>query len=366
MSIVNESYRRTLAQGLTQARVADAGFSNLSVEGFNQLYQDPPDWAIGPFTQDPAMTFQLGGTWPDPWQIGWDSQFLWNPSMIEYQGRLHMVYRAGPRKESLNCRLGLAVWHGSWHDFEGNPIIYSESTNEVMSVEDPKLYRVGDAFFLFYNGIYPRPRLAEMLPPHQRRPVALAADIKLAVSRDLVHWERMGIVVPHEISRFWAKAAVIPRNPQGEAVATGGEYRMFISEGCGNQQHIGRSRDMVHWEFHPQTFLALPDEWGTLNEVACAVVDAVSRPGWLTLDFFYHTPEGEFAAGQALYAIDNLSQPVALSRGGSLAWGGLIQYQGQWLFAQGWDAREGERRLYLYRAPVRSIDAPAITTAGVG
>lgn len=365
VSILDESYRRALAEGLSRARVVDAGFSGISVEGFNQLYRNPPDWAIGPFSRDPAMTFEPPGTWPDPWRIGWESRCLWNPTLIEHEGRLHMIYRAGPRKESLSCRLGLAIWDGvSWRDFEGNPILYPESADEVLSVEDPKLYRVGDVFFLFYNGAYSRPRLAAVAPSNRPQPVWLATDIKLAVSRDLLHWERIGVIVPHEISRFWAKAAVIPRGPRGDAVAIGGEYWMFVSEGCGNQQHIGRSRDMVRWEFYPKTFLDLPAEWGSLNEVACAVVDPKSRPGWVTMDFFHFTPEGAFGAGQALYTIDDLTRPVALSRGGSLAWGGLLQYQGDWLFAQGWDAAEGDRTLYLYRAPVRRIEAPPRSAAG--
>lgn len=39
-----------------------------------------------------------------------------------------------------------------------------------------------------------------------------------------------------------------------------------------------------------------------------------------------------------------------LHLGGSLAWGGLIRWDGSWVFAQGWDAPPGERELYLYRS----------------
>ena len=62
---------------------------------------------------------------------------------------------------------------------------------------------------------------------------------------------------------------------------------------------------------------------------------------------------GDFAAAQALYALDAPFTQLALHRGGSLAWGGLQKLGGRWSFAQGWDAAPGERELFFYREVIR-------------
>ena len=44
----------------------------------------------------------------------------------------------------------------------------------------------------------------------------------MAVSGDLIHWEKRGQVVPLSVSKYWAKSAVIPRNTKGEPVKLNG------------------------------------------------------------------------------------------------------------------------------------------------
>ena len=58
---------------------------------------------------------------------------------------------------------------------------------------------------------------------------------------------------------------------------------------------------------------------------------------------------GTFAA-QALYHRDSPFTQISLNKGGSLSWGGLLQDDGTWLFAQRWDAPAGVRELSFYRS----------------
>lgn len=356
MSLLDPDYRQQLQACFDQARRQASPWEDnrdLRVEHFMGQYPTSHPWAIGPFTRDPAMTFRLARAWSDPTGIGWTGEFLWNPTLIEHDERLHLFYRFGPRMESLSSRIGLAVWDNEgWEDYSGNPLIYSMMPNEGLSCDDPKIYRVGDVFYLFYNAVYPLPESAINLSPRERLHSSLGVDINLAVSRNLRHWERLGRVVPLEVSKYWAKAAVIPRSPQGDAVSIGGQFSMLVSEGCGHQQQIGTSTDMVHWQFAAQTFLDLPSDWGVLYEVACAVFLDDPREPRLLLDFFYQRHDGRLGAGQALYDPSDLIHPLAMTPGGTLAWGGLLQYRGTWLYAQGWDAPHGHRELYMYRAPV--------------
>lgn len=338
-----------LQDGLARALShTNASTDALSTDQFSADWDDRPDWAIGPFRKDEDLTFRPQGQWPDPTGIGWTSASIFNPSLIERDGVLHLFYRASPRKESLESRIGTAV-HTPGHGWtEGqNPVVYPTLDNELLGVEDPKVYSAEGRYYLFYNGIWPLAGTSEAeVYPSPGWPLGdVGCDINLAVSDDLVHWEKRGGIVPHEVSHLWAKGAVIPTDGTGEAVRIGGEYLMFLSEGCDGRAVVGRSKDMEHWDFVEQPYLDI-SALGSLHEVACAV----AIEGNLVLDFFYGDHDGNFAAAQALYSLEDPFTKIALHRGGSLAWGGLIRYGDRWTFAQGWDAPAGQRELYLYRS----------------
>jgi beta-1,2-mannosidase len=130
---------------------------------------------------------------------------------------------------------------------------------------------------------------------------------------------------------------------------------MYVSEGCNGRAMIGRSNDMVAWRFEEQPYLSLDALGGHLHEVACATTG--HRGSDLVIDFFYSDADGQFAAAQALYDVASPFTQLAVTRGGSLSWGGLAQRNGRWLMAQGWDAPPGLRELYFYTAALQDETA---------
>jgi hypothetical protein len=323
--------------------------NHLSQDTFSASYPSRPDWAIGPFERDDSLTFRPEGQWDDPTDIGWASTSIFNPSLIEHDGALVLFYRASPRMETTSSRIGMARWKdGVWTDSPVNPTIYPTRDNEALGCEDPKIYRADGRYYLFYNGIFEISGADRAALPSAGYPVeTVGCDINLAVSDDLVSWEKRGPILGHDISRRWAKGAVIPRDPNGNAVRIGGDYLMYISEGCNGVPTIGRSTNMVDWEFEAQAYLDLSELGGSLHEVACATTGHSGSE--LVLDFFYSDADGQFAAAQALYDTSAPFDQLAINPGGSLSWGGLLQRDGTWLFAQGWDAPRGTRELYFYR-----------------
>ncbi|MFP3393483.1 hypothetical protein SB782_32385, partial [Brevibacillus sp. SIMBA_076] len=117
----------------------------------------------------------------------------------------------------------------SWHDFPAYAVLFAPLIMEALGCEDPKVYRLDDGYVLFYNAIW------------RREDGSVAVDIMSAVSDDLDHWEKRGLVVPYDVSEYWAKGAVIPRDEHGRAVRIRGEYLMFLSEGCGGRPMVGHS-----------------------------------------------------------------------------------------------------------------------------
>jgi beta-1,2-mannosidase len=253
---------------------------------FSARYEQTPDWAIGPFDRDSSLTFTPTSQWPDPTGIGWTASAIFNPSLIRHDGRLVVVYRASPSMESTARRIGMAGHDPApgWTDSPRNPLIYPTRDNELHGCEDPKIYRANGRYFLFYNAVFPiDPDDASRYPSPNYTLEDIGCDINVAVSDDLVNWTKIGPIVPHEVSRLWCKGAVIPRDANGDAVRVGGEFLMYLSEGCNGTLHIGRSVDLIHWEFEEQQYLDLEPLKGLLHEVACA---AAYDDGRIVLDIF--------------------------------------------------------------------------------
>lgn len=341
-------FQQKLKEAYEQAVKTPTGdlFQKLKMDLFCREYEPYKSWAVGPFEKVPELTFTKKMPLKDLTGIGWASTFLFNPSVVVEDGTIWLYYRAAPKKESLCSRVGLAVRRpgGSWEEFL-DPVLWPTEEDEDLSIDDPKVYRLGEEYVMFYNGVYAAPKaLAEA---YGQAPGAVSVNIKAAVSRDRIHWEKRGLVVPLEVSRLWAKGAVIPRDGAGNAVRIGGEFLMFLSEGCGGNQYVGHSEDLKSWHFEQTTYLELPEGWGRILEVACCVP---GQDGFV-LDFFYEDLTGQFRAGQAFYRYDRPFRAVDFHRGGSLAWGGMSKLEGHDLFAQGWDASDtGREEIYFYRS----------------
>jgi len=330
--------------GFEEARTTQNPHTDvLSQQTFLDQDTERPEWAPGPFAVDPSLTFDLAAQWPDPVVVGWTSESIINPSIIAIDDVLHVFYRASPRKESLSSRIGHAVLgDDGWRDDPRNPVLWGTLDGEELGVEDPKVYRAEDGYVLFYNAIFATTGQQRAEHPSPGYPVLdVGCDISVATSPDLVTWTKRGPITDHAKSRLWAKGAVIPRAADGSAVAIDGEYLMYVSEGFDGVLHIGRSRDLISWEFEPVDYLGAID--GHLHEVANAtVVD-----GRIVLDYFYSGEQG-WSAARVLYALDAPFTPIASAPGGTLAWGGLLEWRGRWLFPQGWDAAAGRRQLLFY------------------
>lgn len=348
-----EKDRETMRQVYqTAIEVPLTQFASLSELDFCTDYSDhPASWRIGPFAPAKALTFTKTRPMDDPIGIGWKSTILGNPTLIERDGTLHMFYRAYPRKESQSTRIGHAVYteKSGWVDLSGPPALYSTEPDEINSVEDPKIYRAGDTYYLFYNAVWkPDPEFSAQVRQGYRD-WGIFVVTKVATSKDLVRFEKKGHVVPYSVSKGWSKSAVIPRSPQGEAVKINGKYLMFLSEGCGDKQFIGYSDDLLNWEFRQQTFLTLPPDKGRAVEVACCVANFDPDGKSFILDSFCIDRNQKYWAVQALYSVTDPAKPLAIEKGGSLAWGGLLKYRGDWIVAQGWDSPKDRQDMYFYR-----------------
>jgi len=161
---------------------------------------------------------------------GWESAGTFNPSVILREGKIVMLYRA--QDKGGTSRLGYAQSADGIHfTRRSEPVLSPEEDYEKDGgVEDPRLVQFGDTYYLTYTGYNKKD-----------------AQLCLATSKDLIHWERRGVILPAYKGRWnvrWTKSgAIVP-----EKIA--GKYWMYYlgtTPDNNDQMGLASSTDLLHW-----------------------------------------------------------------------------------------------------------------------
>jgi predicted GH43/DUF377 family glycosyl hydrolase len=161
---------------------------------------------------------------------GWESAGTFNPSAVLRDGKIVLLYRA--QDKGGTSRLGYAESLDGVHFTRRSEPVFSPETDYEKDggVEDPRLVQFGDTYYLTYTGYNKKD-----------------AQLCLATSKDLTHWERRGVILPAYKGRWnirWTKSgAIVP-----EKIA--GKYWMyFLGTAKDNNDQVGlaSSTDLLHW-----------------------------------------------------------------------------------------------------------------------
>lgn len=187
-----------------------------------------------------ALTFSLPfGEWQRlnqgipimaPQGDGFESAGVFNPAVVRVGGKFIMLYRAQDKKGT--SRLGYATSvDGINFIRRPSPVLEPEAEYEKDGgVEDPRLVKIGDIYYLTYTGYNKKD-----------------AQLCLATSRDLIHWERKGVIMPAYKGRWnigWTKSGAILT----EKIK--GKYWMYYMADSAKDVHemgVAFSDDLVHW-----------------------------------------------------------------------------------------------------------------------
>src|SRR5438309_12104297 len=188
------------------------------------------DLPFGPWTRaskEPILS---------PQGASWESAGAFNPATILHNGKIAMLYRA--QDASGTSRLGYAESFDGIHFTRSPRPLLSPETNfeKDGGVEDPRLQKFGDTFYLTYTGYNKKD-----------------AQLCLATSLDLIHWERKGVILPAykgNWNKGWTKSgAIVPEKIDGK-------YWMYwlgtapseIGETYKtDQMGLSWSTDLLHW-----------------------------------------------------------------------------------------------------------------------
>jgi predicted GH43/DUF377 family glycosyl hydrolase len=160
----------------------------------------------------------------------WESAGTFNPSVVLRDGKIIMLYRA--QDKGGTSRLGYAESTDGIHfTRRSQPVLSPEEDYERDGgVEDPRLVRFGDTYYLTYTGYNKKD-----------------AQLCMATSKDLIHWERRGVILPAYKGRWnvrWTKSgAIVPEK-------IGGKYWMYYlgtTPDKNDQMGLASSIDLLHW-----------------------------------------------------------------------------------------------------------------------
>ena len=166
----------------------------------------------------------------------WESAGTFNPATIMRNGKTAMLYRA--QDASGTSRLGYAESTDGIHfTRRPEPVLSPETDYEKDGgVEDPRLQKFGDTYYLTYTAYNKKD-----------------AQLCLATSLDLIHWERKGVILPAykgNWNKAWTKSgAIVPEKISGKYWM----YWLGTAADKTDQMGLSYSTDLLHWTEATQT-----------------------------------------------------------------------------------------------------------------
>lgn len=188
---------------------------------------------------------------------GWENKFVFNCAVV-FDGELfHMIYRA--QGEDMVSRLGYAVSiDGVNFNRLEKPVFKPASQWELYGVEDPRITKIGEEYYMVYTAYSPR-----------------GTRVSLASTKNFITWKRYNVVLPDMNNK---DAALFPEKIDGKYVML---HRIEPDI------WIAYSDDLVHWNDFVSIAKPRPDYWDNLK-IGAGAPPLKTPYGWLLL---YHGVE---------------------------------------------------------------------------
>ena len=153
-----------------------------------------------------------------------------NPAAIRVGNKTILLYRE--QDKAGTSRIGYASSSDGMHfTVRDQPVLEPETDYEKDGgVEDPRVLKIGNTYYMTYTGYN----------KHD-------AQLCMATSKDLIHWERKGILLPAYKGSWntkWTKSgAIVPQKINGKW------WMYYLGTKSDNHDYMGlaSSDDLLHW-----------------------------------------------------------------------------------------------------------------------
>lgn|SRR5215469_10333684 len=165
-----------------------------------------------------------------PTPSGPASAGAFNPAAVQREGKTILLFRE--QDTAGTSRIGYASSAGGIHfTVRDQPVLAPETDYEKDGgVEDPRVLKIGETYYMTYTGYNKKD-----------------AQLCLATSTDLMHWERKGILLPAYKGNWntgWTKSgAIVPEKINGKW------WMYYLGTAPDKRDYMGlaSSDDLLHW-----------------------------------------------------------------------------------------------------------------------
>ncbi|WP_434630745.1 glycosidase [Thermoanaerobacterium thermosaccharolyticum] len=218
----------------------------------------------------------------------WERKAVFNCSAIYDNGLFHLIYRAtdiGPHVKygKYISRLGYAVSKDGINFMRlDKPVLSNDVEQELRGCEDPRIVKIDDTYYMMYTGFGDR-------TDEDYR-------ICLATSKNLINWERKGVVLDEPNK----DAALFPEKINGNYVMFHRRYPDIW---------IAYSNDLKNWFNHKSIIKPIKGTWES-SRVGVAGPPIRTKDGWFLI---YHAADEDnvYRLGAALLDINDPSIVLA-------------------------------------------------------
>lgn len=170
-------------------------------------------------------------------EVHWEGRNVFNPAAVVKDGKVYLLYRA--QDNDMTSRIGMAVSDDGLHfKKQPQPVFFpdNDSLNKYEwkgGVEDPRIVLSPDGQYIMTYTAYD----------------GTTARLCLATSRNLVSWEKHGLVLSGSKYRnTWSKSGAIISRLEGneiKAIRINGKYWMYFGD---TDLFMAYSDDLIHWQ----------------------------------------------------------------------------------------------------------------------
>lgn len=165
-----------------------------------------------------------------PSKEGFDSRNVYNPAVVKVKDTVVMLYRAESKEDKITGRIGLALSQDGINFVRHpEPVLEPEHDYEIMGVEDPRVVKVGNTYYMTYTGYDGK-----------------TARLCIATSKNLVNWKKHGVVFEDfPQTKDWTKSgAILPQKLEKGGFK--GKYIMYFGD---SNIWLAYSNDLINWEY---------------------------------------------------------------------------------------------------------------------
>lgn len=205
--------------------------------------QESASWQLSGFTKSDSLNPILSPSANEKFAcpvskqlVAWSERNVLNPAAVVKDGKVYLLFRS--QDQQMTSRLGLAISEDGLHFTRMEAPVFYPAEDSMKKyewpggVEDPRIVESEDGLYIMTYTSYD----------------GKTARLCLATSTDLLHWNKLGLVLANEkYSDSWSKSGAIVVERRGEkmiAVKINGKYWMYFGD---TNLFMASSDDLIHW-----------------------------------------------------------------------------------------------------------------------